>query len=169
MTGRGKVLGSESTTPWAPHAVLPAARLPGEGDSWLHVSKQTSAALPNTTLLTSCPRCMWEELQSKGLPGVQQWTLALRVQDLLCFPFKEKLKRLHGANAACHSSASGDTAMVQTQEREDRAHHLIWSWQPSTAGTNLHCVRMLPVSPFAAHMVCGAGGTGTMTLLASFP
>lgn len=107
--------------------------------------------------------------KARGCLGCSSGPWLHELQDLLCFPFKEKLKRLHGANAACHSSASGDTAMVQTQEREDRAHHLIWSWQPSMAGTNLHCVRMLPVSPFAAHMVCGAGGTGTMALLASFP
>lgn len=93
MASRGKVLGSESTTPWAPHAVLPAARLPGEGDSWLHVSKQTSAALPNTTLLTSCPRCMWEELQSKGLPGVQQWTLAPRAAGPPLLPFQREIEK----------------------------------------------------------------------------
>lgn len=68
------------------------------------VSKQANAALPNTTLPTSSSHCMWEELQNKGLPGVQQWILPLWAAGAPVLFFKREMERTpHGANAACHS------------------------------------------------------------------
>lgn len=124
------------TAPWAPHAILPTAGLPGRRRrSRVPVSNQANVALPNVTLLTSFPRCTCLGCSGRSWP--------CRLEELPCFPFKERLKRPCWASAACHGSASGDIAMVQTQERkEDRARGLIWSWQPSMADASLHGVRL---------------------------
>lgn len=80
------------TAPWAPHAILPNAGLPGQRRrSRVPVSNQANVALPNVTLLTSFPRCTCLGCSGRSWP--------CRLEELPCFPFKERLKRPCGASA----------------------------------------------------------------------